>query len=181
MRARSGVPTKESLWLGVAESMRLTEKDVKSTMDRIRSESPLPQFKTQNRPIVNLLHLFTTFYNSARDPVWVLELENCDRNPPQSGFDKDNYFTQIVSSLTLGFETYLKYALRITGYLAKRADIVTRIEKLPKGTSIVEHLFNNLPGQLHPDLSLDKTDPEAATFFRGFIRQPATAYSMETR
>lgn len=154
-----------------SSDMRLTDNDVKAAIAQIKAEKPLPAFKTQNRPIVNLLQGFVNFYNAASDPAWVLQLENCDRNPSQRGFDKDGYFTHLVGALILDFETYLKYAIWMTSALAGRPEIVRRMKSLPPRTSIVDHLFNNLPRELHPDLPIAEADPDAAMFFRTFYKE----------
>jgi hypothetical protein len=149
--------------------MRITTENVREVIQQVASASPMPSFRTQNRPIVNLLGQFASFYNSAHQPQWLLAVENYGK-PPMQPFDKDDYLTLVLMSLVLGFETYAKAALWITGLLAGFADYPKRINRLPRGVSTVEYLFNVLPDEIHPDFPIKKADPEAAAFFASFYK-----------
>jgi hypothetical protein len=150
--------------------MRITTENVEDVIANVSLARPVPSFRVSNRPIVNLLASFIAFYNSAHEPVWLLALERYGTEPSLRNFNKDNYLSLLVGTVILDFETYIKYAIWITGYLAGFTDYGKRTKKLPRGMSTVDYLFNRLPDELHPDLPIDKADPGIASFLRALYK-----------
>jgi hypothetical protein len=155
--------------------MRITPENVHQTISQVRSNPPKPNFRSSNRPIVNMLCSFLSFYHSSHQTRWLLDLESIDRRTGTTArLSKDDYLSHVVTFIITGFESYLKYALWETAALIQLS-LKKKIERLPAGLSTVNYLFNQIPGELHPDFPIDKADPEAADFYRDFyktIRNP---------
>jgi hypothetical protein len=146
-------------------------ENAQQAIDEICQTRPKPSFKTQNRPIINLLAEFASFYNSARSPDWLARLEDFGGPKSEVRIQKDDYLSVVVLSLVQSFETYAKSQIIMTGYLIGVPDYGKRVGRLPRGKKTVDYLFNDLPNELHPNFPVDRADPEAAAFFRDFYKQ----------
>jgi hypothetical protein len=151
--------------------MLVTAENAQQIIEEIGNSKPKPCFKTQNRPIINQLVSFASLYNSARRADWLVQLENFGGPKSEVRLGKDNYLSVVVLSVAQGFETHVKSQLWMSGNLAGFTDwSVKFLNRPPRGTGTVDHLFNTLPAKLRSDFPIDSADPEAAAFLRVLYR-----------
>lgn len=155
--------------------MKITSENAAEVIGEVRSAPRYPQFNMSQRPIWNICCNFARLYNYTHQPGWLVALEQYDRRDEETALSevfptRDYYLNYVILWVILDFEEYVKGALWETGHLAD-IPIEKQIRRLPRGRSVVEHLFDWLPGRIHPSFGLPAFDSEAYSFFSRFYSE----------